>query len=409
MSGKLILGQDRSYSLDCFETGLNNNVLVVGTSGSGKTRSVITPNLLEAEGSYIISDPKGNLHQKYEKYLKQKGYIVRKLDFTKPLESDHYNFFHYIRNTRDIMKVAHMLIYQDNHGVKNIDPFWDQAAELLVQACIAFLREQRSKPHQDLHHLLHMIEIAQCMGDMTLTDTPFDRMFEEIRGKDSSFSYSQYRKFRVAADRTLRSILITANAKLGIYDVPEINEMTKKNDFEISELGNKKMAVFVVVSDTDRSMDNLVNLFFTQAMNELCQYADRYMPNSALDVPVRFILDDFATNCKIVEFPRMISSIRSRNISVMLSIQAEEQLTSGYGNDAGTIISNCDSYVYLGGNDVPTAEAVAKRCDLPLKKILNMPVGMSWVFRRGQDPQYGRNYDPAQCSGLQAAPKDNSR
>ncbi|WP_029200867.1 type IV secretory system conjugative DNA transfer family protein [Oribacterium sp. NK2B42] len=147
-------------------------------------------------------------------------------------------------------------------------------------------------------------------------------------------------------------------------------------------------------SDTDRSMDGLVNIFLTQTMNELCRVADRECKNNCLPVPVRFILDDFATNCKIEEFPRMIASIRSRGISTMLMIQAEPQLTENYGYDGKTIIGNCDTYVYLGGNDIETAKAVAERCDMPVKKILNMPVGTNWIFRRGQSPVNGINFDP---------------
>ena len=188
------------------------------------------------------------------------------------------------------------------------------------------------------------------------------------------------------------SILITVNSRLGAFDTPELNTMTAKDDIRIAALGQKKTALFVVVSDTDRSLDGLANIFFTQAMNELCRYADKHCKDNCLPVPVRFILDDFATNCKIDEFPRMISSIRSRGISTMLMIQAESQLTEQYGYDGKTIIGNCDTYVYLGSNDVDTAKAVAERCDVSVKKVLNMPVGTNWIFRRGQAPVHGRNF-----------------
>jgi type IV secretion system protein VirD4 len=201
-----------------------------------------------------------------------------------------------------------------------------------------------------------------------------------------------YKKFRVASSRTLRSILVTANSRLGVYDTPELEKMMKEDDVNISWIGRRKTALFVVVSDTDRSMDRLVNLFFSQAMNELCRYADTKCTDYRLPVPVRFIMDDFATNCKIEEFPRMIASIRSREISTTLIIQAESQLTQCYGYDGRTIIGNCDTYVYLGGNDVETAKAVAERCDMPVKKILNMPVGTNWIFRRGEEPRNGVNF-----------------
>jgi type IV secretion system protein VirD4 len=180
---------------------------------------------------------------------------------------------------------------------------------------------------------------------------------------------------------------------LGRFDTPELNEMTATDDLCISSIGKQKTALFVVVSDTDRSLDGLVNVFFTQAMNELCRVADRECEDNCLPVPVRFILDDFATNCKIEEFPRMIASIRSRGISTMLMIQAESQLTESFGGDGKTIIGNCDTYVYLGGNDVDTAKAVAERCDVPVKKVLNMPVQTNWIFRRGQAPINARNFN----------------
>ncbi len=183
------------------------------------------------------------------------------------------------------------------------------------------------------------------------------------------------------------------NSHIARWDSPEVREMTATDDIDIGSLGKIKRAVFVVVSDTDRSLDGLVNLFFTQAINELCEYADKKCRDNRLPVPVTFILDDFATNCKIAEFPRMISSIRSRGISTMLMIQSEGQIKQGYGDDYRTIIANCDSYVYLGCNDVDTAQEISRRCDVPLRKILYMPVGTNWIFRRGQEPVNGRNLD----------------
>lgn len=389
----MILGQDRYYSLDSYETKVNNNVLVVGTSGAGKTRSIVTPNLLQATGSYVVSDPKGNLYKKYKRYLEEQGYVVNKLDFTDPRNSAHYNFFRYINSTQDIVKIAHMLIYQRKGG-HHTDPFWDEASQLLVQAVIAYLRERCKPNDQNLRSVLKLVNLCQAEGNLEENKTTLDRMMEELgRRNPDSYALSMYTKFRVAADRTLRSIMISVNSRLGLFDTPELNEMTYSDDIDISSIGKRKTALFVIVSDTDRSMDGLANIFFTQAMNELCRYADTECEDSCLPVPVRFILDDFATNCKIEEFPRMIASIRSRGISTMLMIQAESQLTESYGYDGKTIIGNCDTYVYLGSNDVETAKAVAERCNIPVKKVLNMPVGTNWIFRRGQDPIYGHNFD----------------
>ena len=391
---EMIIAEGVSYSLNCYETKLNNNVLVVGTSGAGKTRSIVTPNLLQATGSYIVSDPKGNLYEKYGPYLKNQGYEVKKLDFTDPDNSAHYNFFRYIRKTQDINKIAHMIIYSKGQDGYKPDPFWDEASELLLQALIAYLYEGFRSSEQNLRSVQKLIDACNIDENDSGRTTILDKLMEAHEKEyEDSYAVSQYKKFRVAAGKTLKSILISLNARIGQFDTPELRELTKYDTIRISGIGMKPTAVFVVVSDTDRSLDGLANLFFTQAMNELCWQADKRCKGNTLPVPVRFILDDFATNCKIAEFPRMIASIRSRGISTMLMIQSEAQLEEGYNKDARTIIGNCDTYVYLGGNDVDTAEAVARRCDVPLKKILNMPVETNWIFRRGQEPVNSKNYN----------------
>ncbi len=279
----------------------------------------------------------------------------------------------------------------NNDKIGNVqDPFWDRAAELLVGSLIAYVKETCIRREQNLASVLKLSELILIDENDSSAKSPMDMLMDDLEATNgNSYAVKLYKKFRIAAGKTLKSIVITLNARIAMYDSPEIQKMTAYDDIDIASIGQKKKAVFVVVSDNDRSLDGLVNLFFTQAMNELCYYADKRCKNCALPVPVRFILDDFATNCKIDDFPRMIASIRSRGISAMLMIQSEGQLIEGYSNDGRTIIANCESYVYLGGNDVDTAEAVAKRCDLPLKKILNMPVGTNWIFRRGQAPING--------------------
>ncbi len=390
----MILGENQYYSLDCYKTKLNNNVLVVGASGAGKTRSIVTPNILQASGSYIISDPKGNLYQKYKDYLEGQGYVVKKLDFTNPLDSARYNFFRYIKDTQDIVKIAHMLIYPTKQCSRHLDPFWDEASQLLVQSLMAYLIECRPREEQNLHMILKLLAKCNVSEQGPEIDNSLDKMMNELLIRDeNSYAATTYFKFRVAAARTLKSILITINARLGLYDIPEIAYMTSEDEINIRAIGTEKTALFVVVSDTDRSVDNLVNIFFTQAMNELCSVADVMYPHTGLPIPVRFIMDDFATNCKIDEFPRMISSIRSRRISTMVMLQSEAQLEEGYDRDGKTIIANCDTYVYLGGNDLETAKSIAQRCDLPVKNILNMPIETNWIFRRGQAPINGRNFN----------------
>lgn len=394
MGNRMVLGENQYYSLDTYKTGLNNNVLVVGASGAGKTTGVVIPNILEASGNYVVSDPKGSLYKRLRPFLKKKGYKVKKLDFTKPIESVHYNFFNYIKNEQDIIKIAHMII-SSQHQKSMADPFWDRASELLLQSLIAYLWETCDIEAQNLKGLLTLIDLMCIDGDFEEKQCSLDIiMNNHLKLHPESFAANQYRKFRVAADKTLRSIIISLNSIMALFDTKEVEEMTSFDDIHFENWENEKNALFVTVSDTDRSMDSLANLFFTQAMNELCRIADTKEGNNELSVPVRFILDDFATNVIIGDFPRMISSIRSRGISAMLLIQSEAQLRNYYGEDADTIICNCDSYLYLGGNDVDTAKSVAERCDLPMKKVLNMPVGTNWLFRRGHAPINGTNIKP---------------
>lgn len=391
----VILAQDQYYSMNCRKTQINNNVLVVGTAGSGKTRSIVSPNILQAAGSYVVSDPKGLLHKKYGRYLREKGYQVRVVDFIHPENSAHYNFFHYIHSTKDIIKVAHMLmVCNTESSYYGKDPFWEEAAEILLSALIAYLWEVRPKYEQTLQNVFKLAAACQVQEENASQKTVLDRIFDEVEERDpGSFALSQYQKFRIGAGKTLRSVLISLNARLGKYDFKEMQQMTCWDDIQLAKIGQRKTAVFVIISDKDRSMDGYANLFFSQTMDELCRYADDRCVNGELKVPVRFILDDFATNCKIADFPRMIASIRSRRISTMLMIQAESQLEECYGKDGRTIIGNSDTYIYMGGNDLETARSVAARCDLPLKKILYMPVGTNWIFRRGQQPVNARNFD----------------
>ena len=251
--GKMILAENQEYSLNCYETQLNNNVLVVGASGAGKTRSIVTPNLLEATGSYIVSDPKGNLYRQYYPYLTEQGYSVKILDFTNPENSDRYNFFDYINSTQDIVSIAHMLIYNSENKSYQ-DPFWDQASQLLLQALISYLIERQVPEERNLHSFLKLVNICCSSGDLDHKETLMDSLMKDhARANPDSYAVRTYEKFRTAASKTLRSILITVNAKLGLFDTPEIKKMTETDDIDISWVGKRKTAVFVVVSDTDRS------------------------------------------------------------------------------------------------------------------------------------------------------------
>ena len=392
--GDLILAEGEYYSMDCYKTQLNNNVLVVGAAGSGKTRSIVSPNILQASGSYVITDPKGLLHKKYGDYLRKKGYRVRVLDFINPEKSDKYNPLMYIRSEYDVLKLAHLFVDSCNTtGIKGGDPFWDESSEVLLSALIGYLWEHARVADRNLNGVFQLLRSCNVCEYNAEAKTTLDRIFQDVENKNpKDFSLNQYKKFRVAAGKTLCSVLVSLSSRLGRFDFGGLRDMMSSDEMCLGDIGKEKTAIFVIISDRDRTMDGLANVFYGQTMEELCRVADEEYENGCLPIPVRFILDDFATNCKITDFPRMISSIRSRGISTMLMLQAESQLEYCYGWDGHTIIANCDNYVYLGGNDIETANAIARRCDMPIGKVLYMPVGTNFIFRRGQKPINGVNF-----------------
>lgn len=382
--GNLLIAEGCTYPLDDFQTKLNNNVLVVGGSGCGKTRNIVIPNILQAVGSYVVSDPKGDLYKKYGGYLRSKGYDVKTINFAHPEKSCGYNPLDYIKSTQDILKFSSLLINNKRSAQSTCDPFWDLISATLLSALIGYLKE--SGEECLFENILVMLRRGSRF-DSNSRDSVLTALFEEHeKTHPNSWAYEQFKGVNAAPDETYASVLSTLSAKFAYLDSKELNKMMSGKPFDFSTLGERKTAVFVIVSDTDRTMDPLANIFFTQAINALCDHADTRCKNNRLSVPVRFILDDFATNCKIEEFPRIISSIRSRGISVMLLIQSEAQLRQGFEMDAFTIISNCDTYAYIGGNDVETAKNISVRVDRPLADVLYMPVGECIVFRRGSKP-----------------------
>ncbi len=394
MKGNMIIAEGCEYSMDCYSTKLNNNVMVVGGSGAGKTTGIVEPNILQACGSYVITDPKGNLYRKYGDYLRSRGYEVMSIDLSNPDGSTRYNFMDYIRDEHDVIKIAHMII---GSGGKDCftghNSYFYNNAELLLAsalACVKYL--------DDIEEIKNLDALLRyCRNNIfKQADTKTASIDKQPDDNDPWCNLSD--KFLISmlgiGEETAGNILSTVGSVLGRLNTVNVQKMmtSQKHSIDFESLGLEKTALFVTVSDSDRSMDVFAEIFFTQAMQELCRLADKECENEALPVPVRFIMDDFATNCTINDFPRMISSIRSRNISVMLMLQAESQLEERYGRDAYTIISNCDTYIYMGGNDLETAKRIAERADVPFRKILYMPVGSNWIFRRGQAPINGRNY-----------------
>ncbi len=394
-NGTLVLGANHYYSMDGKKTHINNNVLVVGRSGSGKTRYLVKPNLLQLNGSYVISDPKGQLYREFKGYFEANGYDVLHMDFIHPEKSTNYNPLAKIKNTQDITRIAHALIYTSERNMP--DPYWENMAMLLVMGIIGYIFETPTiaKKHKNLTTLQGYANLCNrnCVsglpGERSLSkmNNMMERHNEQMKkiGK-RSWAYEQFQKASSTPDRTFQTILSTVFSKLLIFDSEEIQTMVSKDGFDFENLGKKPTALFVEVSDTDRSMDVLSNLFFTQLMNALCSYADEECENGALPIPVQFILDDFSTNVKIIGFENYISNIRSRNISSMIMCQELSQLDACYGKSSQTIISNCASCLYLGGT-FQSASEFSKWANRPVHEFLNMPIDSCWLFRIGQKPQ----------------------
>lgn len=414
----MILCNGKRYSLDCKETKVNNNTLLIGTTGSGKTRSTVVPNILECKGSYIVEDSKGNLYNRYGSYMKEQGYEVIRLSFIHPKESVHYNPLRYLETTQDITAFANFMTSDDNQFRDSTNgTFWQYTSILLNKALIGLILE-RSEKYGLVSNLCDLFEIMAEQGKpkdeprpSRRRESPLKVLFSDWQKEyPDSWACKQFNLLNNAADSegTYSSILISACANISQLDSKEINELLSFDEVNITQIAKKKTIVFVEVSDNDRSLDLLVNIFFSQAMSVLCKYADTECPNNELPIPVRFILDDFCATCTIRNFENMISTIRSRNISVMLCIQSLRQLEAKYGRNKFTIIDNCDTIVYMGGNDVSTAEEIRNRCNKTGASILQMPIGSSWIIRRGSKPEFcERNMDLTDYLALRNLSEDD--
>ncbi|MDE6833781.1 MAG: type IV secretory system conjugative DNA transfer family protein [Ruminococcus sp.] len=385
-NGEFIFAKDVKRSLDDRITRLNNNVLVVGASGCGKSTSFVEPNLITAKGNYVVSDPKGTLYKKYSEYLKNKGYQVLKIDFQHPENSSHWNPLTEVKSTQDIMKMANSVVYDKEEKNHRSDPFWDRTASLLICAIIGYMYETNYKPY-NFSSILQLVREGERKTSNHNSSELAER-FRKLHLKNpDSWAYKQFKSVNQAPEKTYDTILTTLVSKFANYNTEEIEKMMSGNDFNFSDIAHKKTALFVIQSDCDRSMDGLVNMFFAQAINAFIKCADTY-ENGRLPIPVRFFLDDYGATTNIYNLDEIISTIRSRNISVSIILQSESQLMTNERGTDTTIISNCDTYIYMGSNDVYTARAVSYRCNKPLEKILYMPVNHCWIFSRGQKPIY---------------------
>jgi len=398
--GYRILADGHLMSNDTWATGINNNDLVIGPSGAGKTRSYVKPNLLQCNESLIVADTKGSLIHEVGPVLRRHGYQVISLDFTDMPGSYGYNPLDYIRYHKkrkkyveqDIMTIANSLVPIEDYR----EPFWEHAAEMYLASLIGYVLECLPQREHTLEYVALLF--TQMQRERSSIPSRGELLFQELGLENpDSFAYQRYQMYRVTAnaEKMHSSILGILAEKLGplLYDGP-VSMYRKGKRVDFPSLGREKTAVFLTISDTDRSADRLINLFYTQALQALCRSADRDYPDHRLPVPVRFILDDFATNTRIPDFDNIISVIRSRDIYVSIMVQSISQLNALYGTErAKTIINNCDNCLYLGGQDVETAQYISVKANRTADTILNMPLGEAYLFTRGEPPQRVRKYD----------------
>ena len=388
-----IIAKDITQSNDTHETRLNNNDLIIGPSGAGKTRGYVIPNILQANESMIIADTKGDLADTYTPYLEKKGYKVLVMDFKDTLKSCGYNPLDNIRydkavdryKDQDIIKLVKCIA----PNLDNRDPFWDEQGRTLLTLLITYVLENMEPEAKNL------ITVQDLFSMWTKESA--EQLFSELeRENPDSFALAKYNmvKKNFGAEKMNASIEAFTAQALDIFTFDGTKKMvTNPEKIDIKAIGREKTAVFLNISDVDRSMDKLVNIFYTQALDMLVEEAESNQ-GYRLKVPVRFILDDFATNAHIPDFENIISVIRSREIYVSIILQSITQLDGIYGPyNAKTIINNCDTMLYLGGQDDATIELIAKKANRTPDKIQNMELTEAYLFIRGSKPRKVERYD----------------
>lgn len=389
-----VLAEGAAVSNNTWETGLANNDLIIGPTGSGKTRSYVLPNLLNTQESFLVTDTKGSLCKQVAPLLERRGFQVMELDFTDLLHSPWgYNPFRFIRwdktrgcySEQDILTVSAALVPIDDPR----QPFWELVARNMMEALVAYTLECLPPEERNLTSVTRLFDEAG-------TPQVLDNLMTELSGLNpSSFAARRWKRFQLCqkADKMYGSILGILSQKLSSFGFSGAEKMfINPRQLDFAEISRRKTAVFVKVSDCDFSLASLTSLFYTQALQTLITEADS-RPDNRLNIPVRLYLDDFA-NLNIPDFDKTISVIRSREISVSVVLQSVTQLESGYGHSkAMTIIDNCDHLLYLGGQSLETARFIGNKANKPEWGILNMPLGQAWLFERGSTPRAVRKYD----------------
>ena len=364
----------------------NKNVLVVGGSGSGKTRFWLKPNLLQCHSSYVVTDPKGDIVIDCGQALLKNGYSIRIFNTINFRKSMHYNPFAYIHSEKDILKLTTTLIANTKGDGKSGDEFWTKAETLLYCALIGYIHYEAPAEEQNFATLIEFLNAMEVREDDETFQNPVDQMFEALKKKKPNhFAVRQYAKFKLAAGKTLKSILVSCGARLAPFDIQEVRDITMYDELELDTLGDKKTALFLIMSDTDPTFNFLISMIYTQLFNLLCEKADDVY-GGRLPVHVRCLIDECANIGQIPNLEKLVATIRSREISACLVLQAQSQLKAIYKDNADTIIGNMDSRIFLGGSEPTTL------------KELNAALGKETIDTyntsdtRGNSPSYGTNY-----------------
>ena len=362
------------------------NVLVVGGSGSGKTRFWLKPNLLQCHSSYVVTDPKGDIVIDCGQALLKNGYSIRIFNTINFRKSMHYNPFAYIHSEKDILKLTTTLIANTKGDGKAGDEFWTKAETLLYCALIGYIHYEAPLEEQNFATLIEFLNAMEVREDDETFQNPVDQMFEALKKKKPNhFAVRQYAKFKLAAGKTLKSILVSCGARLAPFDIEEVRDITMYDELSLDTVGDKKTALFLIMSDTDPTFNFLISMIYTQLFNLLCEKADDVY-GGRLPVHVRCLIDECANIGQIPNLEKLVATIRSREISACLVLQAQSQLKAIYKDNADTIIGNMDSRIFLGGSEPTTL------------KELNQALGKETIDlyntsdTRGNSPSYGTNY-----------------
>ena len=369
----------------------NKSVLVVGGSGSGKTRFFIKPNLLQCDSkafpvSFVVTDPKGSIVVECGNALLKNGYKVRILNTINFHKSMHYNPFAYIHEEKDILKLVTTLMANTKGEGTGGDPFWEKSEKLLYTALIAYLHYEAPAEEQNFATLLQLLNAMEVREEDEEYQNPVDLLFEELsKRKPNSFAVRQYRLFQLAAGKTMKSILISCGARLAPFDIQEIRDATMYDELELDKLGDRKTALFLIMSDTDSTFNFLISMIYTQLFNLLCDKADDQY-GGKLPVHVRCLIDECANIGQIPQLEKLVATIRSREISACLVLQTRSQLKAIYKDNADTIVGNMDSQIFLGGSEPTTLKELSEALG---KETID---GFNTSDTRGNSPSYGTNY-----------------